>query len=132
MRQEAKTLPPMLAGLKLSKRAAAAGLEWPNLAGVWAKFYEELGEFQEALLMGASQDQLAELGDLFFTLINLARWCKLDPGDALSLTNQKLIQRVKFIESQADKPLPEHTLKELDDLWQRAKKKLSEVGVERS
>ena len=129
MRKEAKTLPPMLAGLKLSKRAAEAGLEWPDLAGVWAKFYEELGEFQEALLIGSTKEQLGELGDLFFTLINVARWCKLDPSDALSLTNQKLIQRVKFIESQADKPLPEHTLEELDDLWKRAKQKLQAEKV---
>ncbi|MEM9137483.1 MAG: nucleoside triphosphate pyrophosphohydrolase [Cyanobacteria bacterium P01_F01_bin.42] len=125
MSKDAKTLPPMLGGLKLAKRAASAGLEWPNLAGVWAKFYEELVEFQEALLIGDESEQLAELGDLLFTLINVARWCRLDPSMALGLTNQKLIQRVQFIESQASKPLREYSPEELDTLWNRAKKKLA-------
>lgn len=125
MSQDAKTLPPILGGLKLSKRAASAGLEWPNLAGVWAKFYEELAEFQEALVTSTEAEQLAELGDLLFTLINVARWCKLDPAMALGLTNQKLIQRVRFIESQADKPLTDYSLEELDDLWKRAKRQVA-------
>lgn len=125
MLKEAKTFPPIIAGLKLAKRAAQAGLEWPDLAGVWAKFYEELAEFQEAMLMGQEQEQLAELGDLLFTLINIARWSKLDPSMALGLTNQKLIQRVQFIEAQADKPLTDYSLEELDELWNRAKQTLN-------
>lgn len=124
MSKEAKTFPPIMGGVKLAKRAADAGLEWPNLAGVWAKFYEELAEFQEALLIGGEQEQLGELGDLLFTLINVARWCNLDPSQALGLTNQKLIQRVHLIENQADKPLTDYSLKELDDLWNQAKQTL--------
>ena len=127
MAKDAKTFPPIIGGLKLAKRAAQAGLEWPDLAGVWAKFYEELAEFQEALLTGQTQAQLEELGDLLFTLINVARWCKLDPSMALGLTNQKLIQRVQFIESQADKPLTEYSLEELDALWNRAKQTFKEL-----
>ena len=128
MIREAKTFPPIISGMKLAKQAADAGLEWPDLAGVWAKFYEELAEFQESLISGLEHEQLAELGDLLFTLINVARWCKLDPSDALQLTNQKLIQRVQFIEKQADKPLTDHSLDELDHLWNRAKKKLRETN----
>ena len=124
MSKEAKTFPPLLGGLKLAKQAAESGLEWLNLAGVWAKFYEELAEFQEALVIGNEHEQLGELGDLLFTLINLARWCELDPGHALRLTNQKLIQRVRLIEDQADKPLTDYSLEQLDDLWNQAKQKI--------
>lgn len=124
MIKEAKSFPPIMGGLKLAQHAAEAGLEWPNLAGVWAKFYEELAEFQEALLIGTEQEQLEELGDLLFTLINVARWCKLDPSEALRLTNHKLIQRVELIEAQADKSLKDYSLDELDDLWNQAKQAL--------
>jgi XTP/dITP diphosphohydrolase len=119
-----KQNPPIIAALKLSKKVAAAGLEWPDLKGVWSKFYEELAEFQEALLQGDRTYQLAELGDLLFTLINVARWCELDPSQALQLTNQKLIERVRMIETQTDQPLTDHSLEELETFWQRAKKAL--------
>ncbi len=120
-----RSLPPLLAGAKLSKKAAAAGLEWQDLEGVWAKFYEELAEFQESLLSSNVEHQTSELGDLLFTLINVARWCQLDSAAALRSTNMKLIDRIKSIEANTSKPLPEHTLDELEALWQRAKQELS-------
>jgi XTP/dITP diphosphohydrolase len=120
----ARRLPPLMAGLKLSEKAAAAGFEWPDMDGVWAKFYEELAEFQEALLQGDSTEQEAELGDLLFTLINIARWCKIDPATALHLTNLKLIERIRAIEGQTTTPLSEHSPKVLDELWQAAKQAL--------
>jgi XTP/dITP diphosphohydrolase len=120
----ARRLPPLMAGLKLSEKAAAAGFEWPDMDGVWAKFYEELAEFQEALLQGDSTEQEAELGDLLFTLINIARWCKIDPAAALHLTNLKLIERIRAIEGQTTTPLSEHSPKVLDELWQAAKQAL--------
>lgn len=119
-----RRLPPLMAGLKLSEKAAAAGFEWPDMDGVWAKFYEELSEFQEALLSSDPAAQEAELGDLLFTLVNLARWCQIDPSAALHLTNQKLIARIRAIESIADKPLLDYTPDELDTLWQTAKQQL--------
>ncbi|HEY9824150.1 MAG TPA: nucleoside triphosphate pyrophosphohydrolase [Stenomitos sp.] len=120
-----RRLPPLMAGLKLSEKAAAAGFEWPDMDGVWAKFYEELSEFQEALLNSDPTAQEAELGDLLFTLVNLARWCQIDPSTALHLTNQKLIARISAIESIADKPLLDYTPDELDNLWRTAKQQLS-------
>ncbi|MCM1982270.1 nucleoside triphosphate pyrophosphohydrolase [Lyngbya confervoides BDU141951] len=125
MQKDAKRFPPIVAGLKLSKQAAEAGLEWSDLGGVWEKFYEELAEFQEALLNGPTEDQLAELGDLLFTLINVARWCQLDPSAALQKTNQKLIERIRIIEGKADRPLTDYSLQELDDLWNGAKQDLA-------
>jgi XTP/dITP diphosphohydrolase len=119
-----RRLPPLMAGLKLSEKAAAAGFEWPDMDGVWAKFYEELAEFQEALLKGDRPEQEAELGDLLFTLINIARWCQIDPAAALHLTNLKLIQRISAIEQQMKKPLTEHSPEEIDTLWQSVKQAL--------
>jgi XTP/dITP diphosphohydrolase len=124
LQRYARRLPPLMAGLKLSEKAATAGFEWPDMDGVWAKFYEELAEFQEALLKGDRAEQEAELGDLLFTLVNIARWCQIDPAAALHLTNLKLIERIRVIEQQMEKPLPEHSPQELDNLWQSAKQAL--------
>ncbi len=124
LQRYARRLPPLMAGLKLSEKAAAAGFEWPDMNGVWAKFYEELSEFQEALLNGDPVEQEAELGDLIFTLVNIARWCQIDPAAALHQTNLKLIERIRLIESKAEKPLSEYALEELEQLWQAAKQQL--------
>ena len=120
----ARRLPPLMAGLKLSEKSAAVGFEWPDMNGVWAKFYEELSEFQEALLKGDFTEQQAELGDLLFTLVNIARWSQIDPTAALHQTNLKLIDRIRIIESKTDKPLSDHTPDEIERLWQEAKRAL--------
>jgi XTP/dITP diphosphohydrolase len=124
LQRYARRLPPLMAGLKLSEKAAAAGFEWPDMNGVWAKFYEELSEFQEALLKGDPVEQEAELGDLIFTLVNIARWCEIDPTAALHQTNLKLIERIRLIESKAEKPLSDYALEDLEQLWQAAKQQL--------
>jgi len=119
-----QSLPPLMAGTKISQKAAAVGFEWENIEGVWEKFEEELAEFKEALQTDDNEHQESELGDLFFTLINLARWYKLNPSDALDGTNQRFIQRLSLMESFADKPLEDYTLGELEILWKKAKSKL--------
>ena len=120
-----QSLPPLMAGSKISQKAAAVGFEWENIEGVWEKFEEELAEFKEALQTEDKQHQESELGDLFFTLINLARWYKLNPSDALDGTNQRFIQRLSLMENFADKPLQDYTLGELETLWKKAKSKLN-------
>lgn len=122
----ARTLPPLMAGMKISQKAAASGFEWENIEGVWAKFHEELAEFQEALQHEDKAHQQAELGDLLFTVINLARWYDLDPSEALQGTNQRFIGRLKLMEAVADRPLSDYTLDELEKLWQQAKAKLAQ------
>jgi XTP/dITP diphosphohydrolase len=120
------TLPPLMAGMKISQKAAAAGFEWENVEGVWAKFREELAEFQEALQQEDKAHQEAELGDLLFTVINIARWYDLDPDSALAGTNHRFIQRLKKMEQVCDRPLSEYTLDELENLWQQAKVQLAQ------
>jgi XTP/dITP diphosphohydrolase len=121
----ARTLPPLMGGMKISQKAAAAGFEWENVEGVWDKFNEELAEFKEALEHKDQAEQEAELGDLLFTLINIARWYDLDPWEALHGTNDRFIQRLSKMESVADRPLSDYTLDELETLWQQAKARLA-------
>ncbi len=122
----ARSLPPIMASLKISQKAAAAGFEWETVDGVWDKFNEELTEFRDAISSEDKADQEAELGDLLFTVINLARWYDLDPGAALQGTNHRFIQRLQLMESVADRPLENYTLAELEALWQQAKATLRE------
>ena len=122
----ARTLPPLMAGMKISQKAAAAGFEWDNVEGVWAKFDEELAEFQQAVEQEDKTHQQAELGDLLFTLINIARWHELDPTEALQGTNLRFIQRLAAMEAIADRSLSDYTLAELEHLWQQAKAQLAQ------
>ncbi|WNC64148.1 nucleoside triphosphate pyrophosphohydrolase [Thermosynechococcus sp. HY591] len=125
LQRYARTLPPLMAGMKIGERASRAGLDWPTISGAWEKFYEELAEFQEALLQGNAEHQIAELGDLLFSVINLARWCQLDPVHALQQAYQRFIQRLERIEAAIDRPLETYTLEELEALWQQAKVQLA-------
>jgi XTP/dITP diphosphohydrolase len=121
-----RTLPPLMAATKISAKAAKAGFEWENIDGVWEKFHEELEEFHQAIAHEPKENQQAELGDLLFTLVNLARWHGLDPSAALHGTNQRFIHRFEQVETAADKPLAECSPDELETLWQRAKANLAQ------
>lgn len=120
------TLPPLMASMKMSKKAAKAGFEWPTVEAVWDKFHEELGEFEEAIAHKDKQEQEGELGDLLFTIIQLARWHDLDPSAALQGTNQRMIQRIALMEKFAQKSLSDYNLEDLDQLWQQAKAHLGQ------
>ncbi|MBE9223180.1 nucleoside triphosphate pyrophosphohydrolase [Cyanobacterium stanieri LEGE 03274] len=120
-----RSLPPLMASEKISKKAAKAGFEWENVEGVWEKFEEELGEFKEALDSQNLVHAQEELGDLLFTVVNLARWYKLDVSMALRGTNQRFIQRLQLMENYAEKPLSTYSIEELETLWQKAKKQLN-------
>lgn len=119
-------LPPLMASMKMSKKAAGAGFEWESIDEVWAKFEEELGEFREALATEDQAHQQAELGDLIFTIVNLARWYGLDPSAGLQGTNQRLVQRITLMEKFAAQSLHDYSPQELDELWKRAKSQLNQ------
>lgn len=120
----ARKLPPLSAAMKISQKAAEVGFEWENVEGIWQKVHEELNEFQHAIAHETPEEQQAELGDIFFALIQIARWYKLDPSEGLKGTNQRFIQRLQKIEALTDRPLCDYTLDELEILWQQAKKQL--------
>jgi XTP/dITP diphosphohydrolase len=89
-----------LAGaMTISRRAAAAGFEWDDLAGVWAKVDEELDELRQALAQGDPAHAQSELGDVLFTLVNLARWSNLDPEAGLAGTNRRFLDRFSRVEA---------------------------------
>ena len=123
-----RTLPPLTAAMKISQKAAAIGFEWKNIQGVWDKFHEELAEFQQALAEETLERQQAELGDLLFAAIQLARWHNLDPSAALQGTNQRFVQRLEKMETVVDRPLSDYSLDELENLWQQAKAQLAKEG----
>jgi XTP/dITP diphosphohydrolase len=124
LQRYARSLPPLMAALKISQKAAKAGFEWETVDGVWDKFREELAELQSAIAHETKAEQEAELGDLLFTLINIARWYDLDPSAALHGTHERLIQRLQKVESFVDRPLADYTLDELEALWKQAKAQL--------
>ncbi len=124
LKRYARSLPPLIAGMKISKKAAASGFEWENVEGVWSKFDEELGEFKEALEEEDKIHQQEELGDLLFTIINIARWYDLNPFDGLQGTNRRFIQRLSMMEQFAPRPLTDYDITELESLWQQAKAQL--------
>ncbi|MEL6334137.1 MAG: nucleoside triphosphate pyrophosphohydrolase [Cyanobacteria bacterium J06626_26] len=116
-----RTLPPMVATMKISKKAARAGFEWKTLDGVWEKVDEELGEFRHALEHESAENQAAEFGDVLFSLMQVARWCDIDPVAALQGTNRRFVKRFGLLEQAAEKPIDDHSIEELEALWQRAK-----------
>ncbi len=126
LKRYARSLPPLMAGMKISKKAAAAGFEWEHIEGVWSKFEEELGELKEALGKEDKIHQQEELGDLLFTIINMARWYDLNPFDGLQGTNRRFIQRLEMMEKFAPRPLTDYDINELESLWQEAKAQLKE------
>ena len=121
----ARTLPPLTAGMKISRKAAAVGFEWDKIEDVWEKFNEELAEFRYSIQHETKERQQEELGDLLFVIINLARWYDLDPAEALQGTNQRFIQRIVKMEAVTDRPLSDYSIEELEQLWQQAKAKLA-------
>lgn len=128
LKRYARSLPPLMAGMKISRKAAKAGFEWETIDGVWDKFDEELAEFKHALQHESQENQQAELGDLLFTVINLARWTGLDPAAALQGTNERFIKRLMLMEEVTDRPLSEYSLDELEELWQQAKSKIAKAN----
>lgn len=114
-------MPALMLALEVSKRAARAGFEWQNIEGVWDKFREEELEFRHALDSESKEAQAAELGDLLFTVVNLARWAKIDPEEALRTMVNRFRHRFITMESLSTRPLSELTPNEWDNLWNRAK-----------
>jgi tetrapyrrole methylase family protein/MazG family protein len=111
----------LLRAYEVSKRAARAGFEWPDLDGVWDKLAEEEAELREAIGSGDSERIESELGDLLFTAVNLARWTGVEPEEALRKMLNRFTERFQTMEHLATKPLDELSPLEWDLLWNTAK-----------
>ncbi len=115
------SLPSLVKASRMQDKAAQVGFDWPEISQVWEKVEEELHEFKEA----EGRDKEAEFGDLIFSLVNYARWLKINPDDALERTNLKFKKRFEAIEAEAKKQgrkIDNMTLAEMDAVWEEAKK----------
>jgi XTP/dITP diphosphohydrolase len=120
---------PALAGaMTISKKAAAAGFEWDDMAGVWEKVHEELDELKEAVASGNKAHAQEELGDVLFTLVNVARWCGIDPEAGLAGTNHRFLDRFSRVEAALGGKLQGRSIRELEGLWQEAKAQIRAEG----
>ncbi|MDG0982618.1 MAG: nucleoside triphosphate pyrophosphohydrolase [Tateyamaria sp.] len=120
----ASNLPALSRALKLQKRAARVGFDWPNTDHVLAKISEESAELIEARETLNKDNMIDEMGDLLFVIANLSRHLNIDPEEALRRTNAKFVRRFNSIEyalSQMGKKPEDSTLEEMDDLWNDAK-----------
>ncbi len=124
------SLPALIKASRIQEKAKGVGFDWEDKSQVWEKVEEELGEFKAEYndKMPSEIDMEkaeAEFGDLLFSLVNYARFIKINPEDALEKTNKKFIHRFKYLENKAlemGKPLKDMTLAEMDVFWNEAKK----------
>ena len=114
-------LPALAGAMAISRKAAGAGFEWDDLDGVWQKVHEELDELKEAVASGDRAHAETELGDVLFTLVNVGRWCGLDPEEGLAGTNHRFLDRFARVEAALGGDLAGRSLAELEALWRQAK-----------
>jgi MazG family protein len=120
-----KSLPSMVKAMRLQEKAKQVGFEWDTKEQVWEKVEEEKRELFEAIESGDINKMEDELGDVFFSLVNFARFLQVDAENALERTNKKFIDRFTRMESEAlkdGKYLHDMSLDEMDEIWNRIKK----------
>lgn len=114
----------LLTSYNFQKAAARVGFDWPEAEGAWLKFEEEWEEFRHEILSGSATSQLDELGDVLFTIVNVARFYGLSPEEAMMHANRKFKTRFHYVEDSVTKGKGEfsaYTLDELEEFWQQAK-----------
>jgi MazG family protein len=120
-----KRLPALQQALRVQERAARVGFDWEKKEDVWLKVQEELDELRKVLTRSSAKRREEELGDFLFAIVNYARFLGVNPESALRTTIQKFVKRFQFIERALEKEgrkPAEATLKEMDRLWNRAKR----------
>ena len=131
-----KTLPALLRAYQVQARAARVGFDWSDLTPVLGKLEEELREFRDAMAASTTaasstsaeaKEQIeSELGDVLFTIVNVARFLKINPEEALRKTINRFIDRFQYMEAQtalAGRSLQNMSLEEMDALWEQAKRR---------
>jgi nucleoside triphosphate diphosphatase len=123
-----RSLPSLLEAAKLGSRAQKSGFDWPDVEGIFAKLEEETGELRQAIedhpaasSPGAQHAILSEVGDMLFTMVNLARRLNVEPEFALRHTNAKFRRRFAAMEAASPQPLESLSADQLELLWRRAK-----------
>jgi MazG family protein len=119
-------LPALVRAQRLQQKASYAGFDWDKVEQVWDKIHEEILELKEAQDNSGKDHIAEEIGDVIFSIVNLARFLDIPAEDALRKTNKKFIRRFKNVEEgikAQGKELDEATLEEMDAIWNEAKKK---------
>lgn len=119
-----KELPALMRSFKIQKKARDVGFDWDDVKDAFAKVREETGELEEIYDTSDKQHILEEIGDLLFSVVNVARFLDIDPEEALSFTSEKFVRRFGYIEEKArsqGRELTSMTLDEMDRLWEEAK-----------
>jgi MazG family protein len=130
-------LPALQRAHRLQEKVSKVGFDWENKEDVWKKVIEEIEEMHEIEKLKSQISNLknkeinekleSEIGDVFFALVNYSRFLGINPENALRRTNEKFVNRFKYVEekiSESGKPLNEATLKEMDEFWEESKKSL--------
>ena len=123
-----KRLPTLVKAQRIQDKVAGVGFDWDAKEEVWNKVNEELNEFKEEVIKGDLKKSEEEFGDVLFSLINYARFMKINPDTALERTNQKFIKRFNYLEAKAQdmgKTLDQMSLEEMEHLWVEAKNQSS-------
>lgn len=118
------SLPALIKAYRIQEKAANVGFDWPDVSGVWAKVKEEIAEFEDAAAHSEPSEMESEMGDLLFSIINVARHYGINPENALEHTNRKFIRRFNSVEAavvNSGKRLSDVTPEEMDRLWNEAK-----------
>jgi len=119
-----KGLPALIKAMRLQEKAKQVGFEWENKEQVWQKVEEEIGEMKEAIALKDAQKIEEEMGDVFFSLVNFARYLQVDAENALEVTNKKFQSRFMLMEKKAmvkGQNLQQMTLEEMDAIWNEVK-----------
>lgn len=119
-----RSLPALVKAGRIQEKVAGAGFDWERPEQVYAKLEEELGELQTEVEGGEEQKIEAEFGDVLFSMVNYARFLKVNPENALERTNKKFSKRFQYLEAkakEAGKDLQSMSLSEMDEYWEEAK-----------
>ncbi|MGZ0016693.1 nucleoside triphosphate pyrophosphohydrolase [Yeosuana sp. AK3] len=119
------SLPALVKANRIQEKVAGVGFDWEEPNQVWEKVEEELAEFKEEVKNGNVDAMESEFGDVLFSMVNYARFLKINPENALERTNKKFSKRFQYLEEKAkaiNKPLKEMTLAEMDVFWEEAKR----------
>lgn len=114
----------LLTAYNYQKEAAKVGFDWPTIEGAFEKCNEEWAEFQKEVIDGTPDSRVDELGDVFFTLVNIARFLKISPEEAMQHANRKFKHRFTYVEQcvrNGEKEFQQYSLDELENFWQQAK-----------
>ena len=124
LRLKIRTQPSTKAALIISKKVSKNGFEWENNDQIWDKLYEEIEELKEALKTDKTSEAESEIGDVLFTLINIARWNKISIEEGLAKTNKRFLERLAYIEENIEGELHSQSKEKLENYWELAKIKL--------